>query len=402
MSGTTPPGKLNWAFPGCFKLLFKDQFKINIHNTKTANQMSNTINLTQEQERIFSIDFFRGFTMFMLVGGLNDIFGKLDPVSSGPVVNFFQQQLHHVQWEGLHFWDLIQPFFMFIVGVAMPFSFSRRWQRGDSWRKTFYHVITRCFFLLLIGWAISSSATTSNFNNVIAQLSVTYLIAFLIMRKHIKWQLIVSFALIIVSDMLYRLWPVEGFNQPFVAGQNFGSWTDMMLTGSLEHRNWVPFNAIPTSAHTIWGVIVGTILMKDWSPRKKIMTLMIAGTIGVIVGYLMNPFIPIIKHICTSSFIIVSGGWCLIGMALSYWLFDVLNFRKVPMFFAVFGMNPLFLYLMAESFRNFFSTLVNPFVYRIFSWTNEVTLTVISTSIIAAMLWYVCYFLYKRRIFIRL
>ncbi len=364
--------------------------------------MSNTINLTQEQERIFSIDFFRGFTMFMLVGGLNDIFGKLDPVSSGPVVNFFQQQLHHVQWEGLHFWDLIQPFFMFIVGVAMPFSFSRRWQRGDSWRKTFYHVITRCFFLLLIGWAISSSATTSNFNNVIAQLSVTYLIAFLIMRKHIKWQLIVSFALIIVSDMLYRLWPVEGFNQPFVAGQNFGSWTDMMLTGSLEHRNWVPFNAIPTSAHTIWGVIVGTILMKDWSPRKKIMTLMIAGTIGVIVGYLMNPFIPIIKHICTSSFIIVSGGWCLIGMALSYWLFDVLNFRKVPMFFAVFGMNPLFLYLMAESFRNFFSTLVNPFVYRIFSWTNEVTLTVISTSIIAAMLWYVCYFLYKRRIFIRL
>ena len=55
-----------------------------------------------------------------------------------------------------------------------------------------------------------------------------------------------------MSDLLYRFWPVEGFNQPFVAGQNFGSWTDMMLTGSLEHGNWVPFNAIPTSAHTIW------------------------------------------------------------------------------------------------------------------------------------------------------
>ena len=199
--------------------------------------MGDSINLTQEQNRIFSIDFFRGFTMFMLIGGLGGLFSKLDPANSGPVVKLIQQQLSHVPWEGLRFWDLIQPFFMFIVGVAMPFSFSKRWQRGDSWKKTFYHVLTRCFFLLAIGWAISSSATRSNFNNVMAQLSVTYLIAFLLIRKQIKWQLLVSFALIIVSDLLYRFWPLEGFNQPFIAGHNFGSWTDMILTGSLEHGN---------------------------------------------------------------------------------------------------------------------------------------------------------------------
>ncbi len=364
--------------------------------------MSKTVQLNQEANRILSIDFFRGFTMFMLVGGLEGLFGKLDPDKSNTIVYFFNQQLSHVDWIGLHFWDLIQPFFMFIVGVAMPFSLSRRWERGDSWAKTFKHVLTRCFFLLAIGWAISSSAKTSNFNNVMAQLSVTYLIAFLLMRKPIKWQIIVSFALILVTDLLYRFWPVEGFNQAFVAGHNFGSWTDMMLTGSTEHGNWVPFNAIPTSAHTIWGVVVGMILMKDWTPRKKIMTLMITGAIGVIVGYAMNPFIPIIKHICTSSFIIVSGGWCLIGMAISYWLIDVLNFRKVPLFFAAFGMNPLFIYLMASSFRNFFSRLITPYTSRIFSWTNEVTMIIISTVIIGAMLWYVCYFLYKHRIFIRL
>jgi predicted acyltransferase len=364
--------------------------------------MSDSINLTREQDRIFSIDFFRGFTMFMLVGGLGGIFSNLDSSNIGPVTAFFQQQLSHVDWEGLHFWDLIQPFFMFIVGVAMPFSLSKRWQRGDSWNKTLKHVLTRCFFLLAIGWAISSSATRSNFNNVMAQLSVTYLVAFLLMRKKIKWQLIVSFALILISDLLYRFWPVEGFNQPFVAGQNFGSWTDMMLTGSLEHGNWVPFNAIPTSAHTIWGVVVGMILMKDWAPRKKILTLLIAGSAGVVVGYAMNPFIPIIKHICTSSFVIVSGGWCLIGMAISFWIIDVLKVRKIPMFFAVFGMNPLFIYLMGSSFRNFFRGLVNPYIYRIFSWTSEVTLTVISTLLVAAMLWYVCYFLYKNRIFIRI
>ncbi|MCG6187088.1 acyltransferase family protein [Maribellus maritimus] len=362
----------------------------------------NTTNLSKEEDRIFSIDFFRGFTMFMLVGGIGGLFSKIDLSESGTVLRFLQQQLEHVPWEGLHFWDLIQPFFMFIVGIAMPFSISKRWDRGDSWMKTFKHVLLRCLFLLLIGWAISSGPTTSNFNNVMAQLSVTYLIAFLIMRKKIMWQLLISFILILISDLLYRFWPVEGFNHPFTAGQNFGSWTDLMLTGSLEHGNWVPFNAIPTSAHTIWGVIVGYILKNDWLPKKKIMVLLSVGAAGVIIGFAVSPNIPIIKHICTSSFIIVSGGWCLIGMAISYWIIDVLNIKKVPMFFAVFGMNPLFIYLMAGSFRSFFSSLVDPFIYRIFGWTGEITLIILSTLLVAAMLWYVCYFLYKRRIFIRL
>jgi predicted acyltransferase len=160
--------------------------------------MTDSIQLSKEENRIFSIDFFRGFTMFMLVGGLGGLFGQLNSSEFGPVANFFKEQLSHVPWEGLHFWDLIQPFFMFIVGVAMPFSLGKRWARGDSWTKTLKHVLIRCLYLLLIGWAISSSPTTSNFNNVMAQLSLTYLLAFLIMRKQIKWQLLLSFLLILV------------------------------------------------------------------------------------------------------------------------------------------------------------------------------------------------------------
>ncbi len=365
--------------------------------------MSTPIQLNQEQNRILSIDFFRGFTMFMLVCGIEGLFSNISPDKSGPVISFIDQQTSHVPWVGLHFWDLIQPFFMFIVGVTMPFSLSRRWDRGDSWKKTFYHVLIRCLLLLIIGWAHQSSKRVSNFNDVLAQLSVTYLIAFLLMRKDIKWQLIVSFALILLSDLLYRFWPVEGFNQPFVADHNFGSWTDILLTGSLAGKgHWVPFNAIPTSAHTIWGVVVGMVLMKEWTHKKKILTLLAVGLAGVIIGYVMNPYIPIIKHICTSSFIIVSGGWCLIGIAASYWIIDVLQIRKVPMFFAVFGMNPLFIYLLAGSFSSFFGGLIDPYIYRIFSWTDDLTIIVIRFFMIAAFLWYVCYFMYKRKIFIKL
>jgi predicted acyltransferase len=366
--------------------------------------MNNISNLEQEGNRIFSIDFFRGFTMFMLIGGVGELFRNLDPDKSNAVISFFSNQLDHAPWNGLRFWDLIHPFFIFIVGVAMPFSLKRRWDRGESWKKTFYHVLQRCFFLLLIGWAIHSGPTSSDFNNIMAQLAVTYLIAFLVMRKSIKWQLLFSFGLLLATDFLYRYWPVAGFDQQFTADHNFGSWFDMLLTGDqyLKHGQWAPFNAIPSTANTIWGIIVGMLLMKDWSHRKKLRTLLITGIIALIIGYAMDTFIPIIKRTWTFSYAITSGGWCLIGMAVSYWLVDVLRFRKIPLFFSVFGMNPLLIYLLAGSLRSFFGRLVDPFIYRLFSWSGEITVAIISFFVIAAMLWYVCYFLYKHKIFIRL
>src|SRR5690606_22489418 len=194
------------------------------------------------------------------------------------------------------------------------------WDRGDSWNNTFRSALRRSLLLLAFGWAISSTDTYSTFTNVLAQLSVTYFISFLLLRKGVKWQLIVSFALIIFTDLLYRYWPVEGFNQPFTGGHNFGSWVDTMLKVEISKGHWVTFNAIPTTAHTIWGVIAGTVLMQAQPMKKKLTTLFVAGLIGVIAGYILGEFIPIIKRICTSSFIIVSGGWSLIALAISYWV----------------------------------------------------------------------------------
>ena len=87
--------------------------------------MSESVQLAREQDRIFSIDFFRGFTMFMLVGGLEGLFSKLDPANQGPLVNFIQQQLSHVPWEGLNFWDLIQPFFCLSLVLPCHFRYGK-------------------------------------------------------------------------------------------------------------------------------------------------------------------------------------------------------------------------------------------------------------------------------------
>jgi predicted acyltransferase len=352
--------------------------------------------------RITSVDFFRGFTMFLLAGEATLLYEQFSEVNNG-IFQFLGTQLSHHEWHGLHFWDLIQPFFMFIVGVAMPFSLAKRLARGESGKKALFHAITRSFWLLVLGFMLGSDGKSIGFTNVLAQLSVTYIIAYLLMQKEIKWQLVISFALIILSDMIYRLWPVEGFNQPFTPDHNFGSWFDLATAGSLNSDHWVSFNALPTTAHTIWGVVVGTVLMKDWTDRKKILYLLIPGLIAVIIGYSMSPFIPIIKRLCTSSFMIVSGGYCLIAMAFSFWFIDVMKFKKIGLFFAIVGMNPIFIYLFSNlGGKHLLTRIAEPFTSRIFSWGGELTVNMITIVVVAAMVWYICYYLYKRKIFIRL
>ncbi|MEP7258648.1 MAG: DUF5009 domain-containing protein, partial [Flavitalea sp.] len=243
----------------------------------------------------------------------------------------------------------------------------------------------------------------SSYTNVLAQLSVTYMIAFLLMRKPVIWQIIVSFALLIFTDVIYQVWPVEGFNQPFTADHNFGSWLDIQLTGQLSEDRWVAFNAIPTSAHTIWGVLTGKLLMSNWPSRKKIMTLVIPGLAAVITGYALHPFIPIIKRLCTSSFVIVSGGWCLLALAFSYWLIDVKNIKKPAFFFAFVGMNPLFIYLFVHSGgKNMLTNLILPITYRLFSWVSLDAVHVVNILTVSLMLWYICYYMYKKKVFIRI
>lgn len=385
-----------------FRRFYGQQYSQKITNLNISEMSTN--NVKQIENRIFSIDFFRGFTMFMLVGGVWELFANPDPDKSSTFILFLSNQMDHAPWEGLRFWDLIHPFFIFIVGVAMPFSLAKRWEKGDSWKKTLYHVLQRCLFLLLIGWAINSGPGSSDFNNIMAQLSVTYLIAFLVMRKSVKWQLIFSFGLLLVTHLIYLFWPVGGFNQPFVADHNFGSWFDRLLTGDqyLNHDQWAPFNAIPSTANTIWGVLTGRMLMTGWSQQKKLRTLLLTGIIALLTGYLLSLYVPVIKRIWTSSYAIASGGWCLIGMGISYWLVDILKLRKIPLFFAAFGMNPLFMYLLAGSLRSFFASIVNPFTYRLFAWGGQPVITIVSFLIISGMLWYVCYFLYRNKIFIRL
>ena len=362
---------------------------------------------TQTSDRLLSLDFYRGLTMFLLIAEFSHIFTHMvSPELEGSFIYWLGTQFHHVKWEGLRFWDLIQPFFMFIVGVAMPLSFSKRMAKGDSMKLVTRHVFKRAFLMLFLGWAlycIDPGKIVFRFQNVLAQLGVAYVLAFVVIRKPVAVQIAFSVILILIAEGLYRFFPVTGFDQAFVPGENFGAWFNILISGKEDGGHWAMFNAVPTAAHTIWGVIAGQLLMSNKPEMKKLRLLVIAGVVGLIIGYGLSSFTPIIKRISTSTFVFASGGWSLLALALCYWLIDIKKYQKGVLFFAIVGMNPLFIYLFAHvGGANLIHKIVLPFSNALFGWTGELGAHLILGIIVLFLLWYICYWMYKKKIFIRI
>ena len=369
--------------------------------------METKTELSSSAERLYSLDFFRGLTMFLLVAESTELYSLLNsPGLEGTWITKIFQQFEHHPWHGLHFWDLIQPYFMFIVGVAMPYSLANRRKRGQTDAEIRKHIFSRAFMLLYLGWGlycIGPGRISFYFQNVLAQLSVTYLLAYLVMDKPARTQIMFSLALIAITEIIYRVFPVEGFNHPFVANQNFGTWLDLQYGGADLEGHWVSFNAIPTTAHTVWGVLAGQLLMSKRTHMQKLRILIVAGLIGVVAGYALDPVTPIIKRICTSSFILVSGGWTLLSLAFWFWFIDIMKQKNWTLFFAIVGMNPLFIYLFANtSGTGYIERIVHPFTMFFFGWTGTLMASILTSLVVLFILWYICYWLYKKKIFIRI
>src|SRR5690606_886698 len=123
--------------------------------------------------------------------------------------------------------------------------------------------------------------------------------------------------LLILTELLYRLILVPGYDQPFVKGQNFGAYFDMLIMGKHNSGGWAAINFIPTAAHTIWGVLAGKLLISNKSALQKVTYLIYGGIACLAFGYALDwtAVTPIIKRISTSSFVLVSGGYVLLIIA---------------------------------------------------------------------------------------
>ncbi|QEC80397.1 DUF5009 domain-containing protein [Mucilaginibacter ginsenosidivorax] len=357
---------------------------------------------------MISLDFMRGFIMILLILEGTGLFEKLDAATAGTGFTVIVQQFFHHPWNGLRFWDLIQPGFMFIAGAAMSYSLHRQQEHGSPWRQSFIKTLKRSALLLFWGvWTRIVKPEGLNFElwNVLAQLAFTTLIAFLIFSWSVKNQILFSFFLLLFTEIVYRFTNVSGFNQPFTNQHNFGNYVDLLLVHKISKGGWVTINFIPTACHTIWGMMAGSLLLSNKPAGLKLKWLMMAGIILLAMGYVEGVALtPIIKRIATSSFVLVSGGWCLLALAVLYWWNDIKGHTRYAWIVTVVGMNSLFIYLFIETISSGINEYVNSITAAFLSPTH---LPVLFIGIIASALtflleWFLCWYMFRKKVFIKI
>lgn len=362
-----------------------------------------------ESKRLLSIDVYRGLIMVLLMMEGAGLYDHLINFTEGGFFHSFFIQFSHHPWNGLRFWDLIQPGFMFIAGTALALSLHRQKLAGVSWQQSFSKALKRSWWLFFWGvldYAVRREGLSFELWDVLTQLSFTLLVAFLIFEWNIEWQLLFSVGLLLITELLYRFSDITGFNQPFIDQHNFGNYVDLLLMNKVNSGGWVAINCLPTAAHTIWGAVAGKILLNNWNPERKVIMFLAAGGVCLVVGYLMDATItPIIKRIATSSFAFASGGWCLIGLALFYWWIDVKKHVSNWHFVTVVGMNSIFIYLFFEIvgarwFNGYISAIVGGLLALID--LPDHFILVLSSLTIFFLEWYMCQFLWRRGIFFKL
>ena len=359
--------------------------------------------------RLMSLDFMRGLIMILLVLESTHLYANLFEVTQGsPLESLFIQFFHH-PWHGLRFWDLVQPGFMFMAGVALAYSLTRQEANGVTWNKSFLKTLKRSgwlFFWGVLDYAVRPGGLSFELWNVLTQLSFTTLVAFLIFRWSISAQIAISVGLLLLTEILYRFTHIPGFEQPFTDQHNFGNYMDLVLMNKINDGGWVAINCIPTAAHTIWGAIVGKLFMSDATAREKVKWLLWGGIACLVSGYLLDATItPIIKRIATSSFTLASGGWCIMALCFFYWWIDLKNHRKFVHFFLVVGMNSLFIYLFIEIVASrWFNEYIGAITTGLLEMINlpAALIAIVTSLTLFALEWSMCNFLFKKKIFFKI
>jgi predicted acyltransferase len=348
----------------------------------------------QTSNRLQSLDAFRGFTMIWM---FSQSFG-LHLFKDHPVIGPVATQFTHHEWHGTHAWDLIQPFFMFIVGVAMPYSFAARDAAGEPWRTQLLHVLKRCAILILLGIlarSIRAQRPVLDLINVLAQIAFTYLAAFLVLRFRPAAQAAMAVGLLALHTALYLFLKPEGAATPWLRDNNFGQALDLMFLGKTWGGSYATINCLSSAANTIFGVISGQLLRKDEKPLQK---LLFWGALAIGAGLALDTMVPAIKKIWTASFAILSLGWTLWTLAAFYWVCDVKKWRGWAQPGIIVGANSIFIYVFHETTERW----LNHAARALFGGDPQGIAAMLAIWLVVAFQIALCWWLYQRRIFLKI
>lgn len=367
-------------------------------------------NANTEQRRLFSLDALRGFDMFFIMGG-DALFLCLGALFPGTVLEWWGGQMLHVGWHGFSFEDLIFPLFLFLAGVSFPFSLAKQRARGSDNVAVSLRVLRRAAILVLLGvlynGLLQFDFDTLRYASVLGRIGLAWaLAAIMYVWLSARWCAIFSVVVLVGYWLLLACISApdaDGASCYSMQG-NIVSYIDrVLLPGALHNGIHDPegiLSTLPAVVTALLGIFTGVFIKNR--PMKgcaKAVTLALAAIALVAVGVLWNNLIPINKNLWTSSFVCVAGGISLALFALFYYIIDVLEWRRWAFFFKVIGVNSITIYLAQHFFD--FSFTVKSLFGGMLSFLPSDYDNVAFWLCYIVLCWLFLYFLYRRKLFLK-
>jgi predicted acyltransferase len=365
-----------------------------------------------ETKRLYSLDALRGFDMFWIIGG-GGIFIALAKLTGWPFLEWWAGQLKHVEWHGFRFYDMIFPLFLFIAGISFPYSAAKRSQDRDGRKSLYKHVLIRGLTLVLLGIIYNNGIKFEfqelRYGSVLGRIGLAWMFAALIfMNTRLSYRIIWFWGLLIGYWLLLVIFPAHdlGSTDIFSREGNLASYLDrILMPGRLYLGNHDPeglFATIPAISTALLGMFTGEFVRSGYHggrPLQKVLYMVLAGVAFMIIGKVWNLVFPINKNLWSSSFVCWVGGISLLLFSLFYLIIDVWNFKKWAFFLVIIGMNPITIYL-ASRIINF--RAASQFLFGGFAAIMpESWKPLIDATGYFMVGWLLLYFLYKKKIFLK-
>lgn len=373
--------------------------------------MTNT-NLTNRiPGRLYSLDALRGFDMFWIMGAEEIVHG-LFKATKLPFFEAFSEQLTHPAWDGFHMYDCIFPLFLFIAGVASPYSVGREIEKGHSKGSIFLKIAKRALILVLLGLVVNNGLVIRpiseiRFGSVLGRIGIAYMFAnfiYLITKKQIT-RVICFFSLVVGYYLLLKFNAAPGFPKgDLTQAGNFASYLDrLIMPGKLYLGNHDPeglISTIPAIGTGLLGIIVGNYLKNsiDNGSRKSLI-LFSAGLLFIVIAKIWNLDFPINKNLWSSSFTMLVGGISMIFLSVFYYIIDVKGYRYWAFFFNVIGMNSILIYISGHFINWDFTT--NSLFHWVGQLLGEPYNAVAFSALYVFVQWQFLYFMYKQKVFLK-
>lgn len=391
--------------------------------------------LTEKAERLTSLDVFRGFTMLFMASEIMGISPVLKTFTGSSVALFAADWLDHKQWVGCSPWDLIQPSFMFMAGVSLPFSLASRAAKGHSFARMLRHAVSRSLILIALGIFLRSqhrAQTYFTFEDVLTQIGLGYTFLFLLARTKPQVQAIVAAAILVLYWLAFALtplpppgfdtttvgvpadWPhqLSGFAAHWNKNTNFAHYADVWFLNLFPREKPFAFNGggyltlnfVPSLATMIFGLLAGEVLKSKRTHAEKLRLLLMGGAAGLILGAVLHfaGVCPIVKRIWTPSWALFSTGWALLFLAAWYWLIDVRGYKKWAFPLLVVGMNSIAMYFLVHVIVDYTGNALKIHLgQHVFERFGTLYAPILEGAAVLAILWLMLLWMYRRKIFLR-